>query len=75
MKKKKKKPNVSVYVDCPVCESRLHVDVYKQRINEPEPAEYDITTHVRVDIQGHLFPDDATTPGVQAEKASKKDVA
>ena len=55
MADKPKKPTVEVFVDCPHCESELKIDVYKTRIGEPDPVEYDITTSVHVEKQGRLF--------------------
>ena len=46
---KQKKPNVTVFVDCPCCQSELKIEVYKKRVGTPEPAEYDVTTTVRVE--------------------------
>ena len=52
---KEKKPTVTVFVDCPHCQSELKIAVYKKRLGEPLPAEYDITTNVTVEKQGKLF--------------------
>ena len=52
---KVKKPTVTVFVDCPHCKSELEIKVFKKRVGTPEPAEYDITTNVRVVKQGKLF--------------------
>ena len=52
---KPRKPTVTVFVDCPHCKSELKIEVFKKKIGAPEPAEYDITTTVRVVKQGRLF--------------------
>jgi len=64
-----KKPSVDVTIDCPSCKALLNVKVYKTRIGEPEPVEYDIETVVSVDEQGRLFVDDPD-PNVTVEEGN-----
>ena len=56
-----KKPAVDIRIECPHCKSTLHVQVFKERIGEPEPVDYDITTKIVIDKQGRLFDDDKTS--------------
>jgi hypothetical protein len=70
---RKKKPTVTAWIECPCCESELKVDVFKKRVNKPEPAEYDVTADVKVEKQGRLFKDDKkASENTRVSKRKKK---
>jgi hypothetical protein len=53
---KSKKPYIKIEkIECPKCQSELEISVFRTKVNDPEPSEYEIKTEVRVIKQGKLF--------------------
>lgn len=68
---RKPKPTI-VHVDCPCCQAELKVSIWKQRIGEPSPVEYDISASVEALTQGRLFAGEPADPDAAGQAVAEE---
>lgn len=54
---KKKKGLIDVEINCPLCDAKLRVAIFRKRLNPIEPAQYEVTSTVEEVKQTELFED------------------